>query len=218
MGIYIEALILYVLLFFSGAVWPLSEAPAGFLTAAETARILAHNVPSLALIWYLLLKARRTTIPPGGEEWNLRPGGKDLISGLIALPCLLITGFTIAFISSYIGGTDAPLQLNYPSGPSQWIILCISCISSAYLEESFFRFYLLSRREEFKLSAAQALVFSAALFSICHIYEGPWGFLNSVISGILLSFIFLRYKSLHGIAIAHSFYNILAYAIAAMTG
>lgn len=223
MGIYLEALILYILLFFSGAMRALSGAQAAvpsdadtFPAMAELIRILAHNIPSLGLIWYLLIRAKRTVIPPGSPEWNLLPGRKDLISGVITFPCLLLTGFTIAAISSYIGRSTGQISLIPPSGGLQWLIICISCISSAYLEESFFRFYLLSRREELKLSAAQALVLSAVLFSICHIYEGPWGFLNSVISGIILCFVFLRYKALHGIAIAHGLYNISVYVIAAL--
>jgi len=210
MGIYIEALILYVVLFFSDSTGKFTNGGgAGFSTAAELIRIFIYTVPSIALIWYLLLKVRRL------REWDIMPGKKDLISGLITLPCLLITGFAIASISS-IGGTAAQVSLQSPSTAPQWIVLCISCVSAAYLEESFFRFYLLSRREELKLNAASALVVSVALFSICHIYEGPWGFLNSVLSGTLLAFIFLRYKSLHGIAVAHGLYNIAVYALNAM--
>jgi membrane protease YdiL (CAAX protease family) len=63
------------------------------------------------------------------------------------------------------------------------------------------------------LNAPCALAFSVLLFSICHIYEGPWGFLNSVISAAILGFIFLRYQSLHGIAAAHGLYNITVYLI-----
>jgi membrane protease YdiL (CAAX protease family) len=55
-----------------------------------------------------------------------------------------------------------------------------------------------------------------ALFSICHIYEGPWGFLNAVLSSVLLCFMFLRYKSIHGISIAHAMYNIAVYVINTM--
>jgi membrane protease YdiL (CAAX protease family) len=84
---------------------------------------------------------------------------------------------------------------------------------AAYLEESFFRFYLLSRRDDLKMGAVSALTVSVALFSICHIYEGPWGFLNSFFSAVILAFIFLRYQALHGIAFAHGLYNIAAYAI-----
>ena len=63
-----------------------------------------------------------------------------------------------------------------------------------------------------------AVMGSTMLFSICHIYEGPWGFLNSALSGLVLAFTFLRFRSLHGVAIAHALYNILAYVLGAGTG
>jgi membrane protease YdiL (CAAX protease family) len=47
------------------------------------------------------------------------------------------------------------------------------------------------------------------------VYEGPWGFLNAALAGTALAFVFLRYGSLHGIALAHGLYNLFAYALAA---
>jgi membrane protease YdiL (CAAX protease family) len=214
MGIYLEAIILYIVLFLSSSASFLINGPQsgtqGFSVTAAFSGIFLRSIPSLVLIWFLLLKKK------GFKDWGIRPGLKDLISGLITLPCLLIIGFTVTYISSIIGESSLQITLVSPSGGPEWIILGISCIFAAYLEESFFRFYLLSRRNEFKLTAVYALVFSVALFSICHIYEGPWGFLNAVLSSTLLCFMFLRYKSIHGISIAHAMYNIAVYVINTM--
>jgi len=98
----------------------------------------------------------------------------------------------------------------------EWVILFIICFLSAYLEESYFRFYILTKRKKLNLSDTSALALSVILFSICHIYMGPWGFLNAVISGTFLGFMFLRFNSLHGIAIAHGLYNIAVYVIYAI--
>jgi hypothetical protein len=46
------------------------------------------------------------------------------------------------------------------------------------------------------------------------VYEGPWGVLNAVLAATLLSFLFLHFKSLHGIALAHGLYNAFVYALA----
>ncbi|MDR0501705.1 MAG: CPBP family intramembrane metalloprotease [Treponema sp.] len=208
MGIYIEMLILYIVLFFSASTGSSGgEGQAVFSIFTELTRMLLYNIPSLALIWYLLLKAKRI------KDWDIMPGKRDIISVIIALPCMLITGYSIAYVSSRIGGASAQVSLSTPPDTAGWVILSISCLTAAYLEESFFRFYILSRRSKLNLSAAWALIVSVALFSICHIYEGPWGFLNAVISGTVLSVVFLRYKSLHGIAIAHWFYNFSVYAV-----
>ena len=213
MGRYLEALILYIVLFFAGTAGFITNVAqaADFSITAQITGILLYSIPSTVLIWYLLFKSWRI------ESRILRPGRKDLASGLIALPCLLLIGFAVTFVSSYIDGSQAQVPLNLPSTVAGWITLCISCICAAYLEESYFRYYLLIKRDEFNLNASSALLLSTALFSICHIYEGPWGFLNAALSGTLLGFIFLRYNSLHGIAVAHGFYNILVYVISAVT-
>jgi len=210
LGIYIEAVILYVVLFFSGSVAS-TAASTGEMTdfsiAAELVKIFIYGIPSLILIWYLLLKAKPL------RNWEIVPGKKDLTCCVITLSGLLLAGLSISFVSSYMSGPSAHVSLHSPSTPAGWIVLGFSLIIAAYTEESFFRFYILSRKDEFKMSATQALMFSVSLFSICHIYEGPWGFLNAALSGTFLCFIFLRYKSIHGISVAHGFYNIAIYII-----
>jgi len=210
MGIYIEALILYILLFFPGSAFIFANKEAvvtNFSITAELVNIFSYSIPSLALIWYLIYKARKI------ELWVVKPGKKDIISFVITLPCLLITGIIVTLTGVYVGGYSSQITLQSPSTASEWVILSVTCLLAAYLEESYFRYYLLTKREELNLNAPSALALSVVMFSICHIYEGPWGFLNAVISGTILGFIFLRYYSLHGIAIAHAVYNISIYVI-----
>jgi len=206
MRAYIEAIILYAVIFLPGTVYLQNDA-SSFSAVTALSRIFLYNVPSLALIWYLL----------SGKNIKANlPRKNDLAAGLISLPLLLIIGFIIAFTSSLFNSPAAAVIA--PSSAPEWIVLIISCLATGYLEESYFRFYLLSKRAEFKLSRVCALLFSTALFSPCHIYEGPWGFLNSVLCGAALSLVFLRYNSLHGIALAHGIYNIAAYVIGAVSG
>jgi len=212
MGIYIEALILYILLFFSGSASIITGAGAEaavFSIRGEVVKILFYCIPALALIWHLIIKSWKI------EYFLVKPGRKDLTSGIITLPCLLIIGFAVTTAASIIGGTQAA-NIQSPASPVEWVILSISCLLFAYLEESYFRFYILSKRVELNLSSKSALIFSVALFSICHIYEGPWGFMNAVLSGTFLCFMFLKYNSLHGIAIAHALYNISVYILNAV--
>jgi len=209
MSTFVEPLILYAVLFFriSAGAAPSGE-PMEFSIAAETIRIFLYNIPSLALIWYLLLKVKSL------KEWGITlPGKRDLIPAAVAFPALILIGLTISMVSRLLN--EIPLGSQYlpPQNAVSWGILVISCISTAYLEESFFRFYLLSKRKEMGLGPYRAVLISTLLFSVCHIYEGPWGFLNAALSGVLLAFVFLRYRSLHGIAFAHALYNVLVYIL-----
>jgi len=210
MGIYAEALILYILIFFHGsmAVFTGGAAEAsGFSITAEIVNIFTYFAPSLALIWYLIYKARKI------EIWAVRPGRKDFTACFITFPCLLFTGFFVTLVGSFVGAPSEKIMFHLPSTFFEWLFLLIKSLLAAYLEESYFRFYLLTKREELNLNAVSALALSVILFSICHIYEGPWGFLNAVISGTILGFVFLRYNSFHGIAAAHALYNISTYVL-----
>jgi len=206
----IEPLILYWVLFFrvpaGGAPGEGAVAPEFSLTA-ETWRILLYTLPSLTLIWYLLLRVKSLR-----EMGITFPRKKDFIVASAAFAALTLIGVTISQVSAQFGEAALHQSLS-PRTAAGWAVLVFSCVSSAYLEESFFRFYLLSKREEMGLGPLSAALGSAMLFSICHIYEGPWGFLNSALSGLVLAFTFLRFRSLHGVAVGHALYNILAYIL-----
>jgi len=91
--------------------------------------------------------------------------------------------------------------------------MVFSCVCTGYLEESYFRYYLLTRLENLFTKDAFRIAISTFFFSLCHMYEGPWGILNAVLAGVLLSVLFVRYRSLHGVAWAHGAYNIFVYVM-----
>jgi len=212
MNTFVEPLILYAVLFFRismGA--PPSGDAVEFSATVEIARILLYNLPSLALVWYLLLRVKSR------KGWGIGlPRKSDLLPAVIALPALILIGLTISLVSRYFVEIPSGSRFLPPQNYVAWGILVISCLSTAYLEESFFRFYLLSKREEMGIGHHRAVLISTLSFSICHIYEGPWGFLNAAMSGVLLAYIFLRFRSLHGIAFAHALYNVLVYVLGAV--
>jgi len=209
MNTFIEPLILYAVLFFrisAGAT--LSGEAVEFSATAEAIRIVLYNIPSLALVWYLMLKVKSL------KEWGITlPGKRDFLPAVLTPPALILIGLTISIVSRYFDEAHSGSRVLPPQDFISWIILIISCISTAYLEESFFRFYLLSKRREMGLGLHRAVLVSVLLFSLCHIYEGPWGFLNAALSGVVLAYFFLRFRSLHGIAFAHALYNVLVYVM-----
>jgi membrane protease YdiL (CAAX protease family) len=211
MGAFFEPLILYIVLFFSGSAGLGKQEFINFSISASLMQIFLYNIPSLALIWYLLQKKSAFKNP-----LTVKPGFKDILSVCFAFTGLVFLGFTIALISPFFPGISQGPVIIPPAGFPAWLVLFISCISTGYLEESFFRFYLLSKHGEMGLNETKAAVISTLLFSLCHIHEGPWGFLNSALSGALLAFIFLRYRSLHGIALAHGLYNITVYVFSSL--
>jgi len=208
-----EALILYFVLFFPGVY--VSGLPGGetlpFSLLRELGRTVTYTLPSLALLWYLLTDRK------GFSSLNeIKPKKPDFISLAAGLPGLIIISLFISLLayllSDYLG-LNSPPRVEGPSNAAGFVILVFSCLGTGYLEESYFRFYLLTRLDNAVPNTVLRIALSTFLFSLCHIYEGPWGILNAVLAGVFLSILFIRYRSIHGIAWAHGAYNLFVYAM-----
>jgi membrane protease YdiL (CAAX protease family) len=109
-------------------------------------------------------------------------------------------------------------EIGFPQGPAAVAVMILSSFSVGYVEETYFRFYLFRRLGEGGAGPVKAALVASALFALCHVYEGPWGALNAFVAGLLLFYIFVRRRSLHGIAWAHGGYNIFVYIMAGIAG
>ncbi|MDR1929885.1 MAG: CPBP family intramembrane metalloprotease [Treponema sp.] len=94
--------------------------------------------------------------------------------------------------------------------------MVLSSFTAGYLEESYFRWYLPARFRESGLSVPGSFLISTVLFSLCHVYEGPWGAANAALAGALLSLVFVRSRSIHGIALGHGLYNVFVFIVSAL--
>ena len=213
-----EPLILYFVLFFPGVYnlpfsggMPLPEV-IQFSIFRELGRTVTYTLPSLALLWYLI-SDRKGFQALAGEK----PQKSDFFTLSAGLPGLILIGLGISFLVLHFPdyqGLTPPPRVEVPINAAGWIVMVFSCLGTGYLEESFFRYYLLNVLEKPVPNSIFRIILSTALFSLCHIYEGPWGILNAVLAGILLSVLFVRFRSLHGIAWAHGCYNIFVYIMA----
>lgn len=210
-----EALILYFVLFFPGvSAQPPSWANAEtipFSALRELGRTLCYTIPALALLWYLITDKKGLSALRGEK-----PGAGDIPPFIIGFPGLLLIGVGLSFIVTLLpasGGFAPPPKVEAPANFAGYLAMIAACIGTGYLEESYFRYYLLAKCENLALGMEFRVALSTVLFSACHIYEGPWGILNAALAGVLLSVLFIRYKSLHGIAWAHGAYNIFVYVM-----
>ena len=211
-----EALILYLVLFFPGIYMGLVSPPlAGealtiqFSLVWELNRIIIYTLPALALLWYIVLgKKNFSSLKPQ------KPRQQDVFSLGIGLFGLILIGIGISFVISLYSrhyGLPEPPKIEAPQGLAAWIVMVFACLSIGYLEESYFRYYLLTKLDNYNLPSK--VILSTLLFAFGHIHDGPFGIINALLAGILLSVLFIRYRSLHGIALAHGFYNIFVYTM-----
>lgn len=205
-------MILYLVLFFPGAVI-LDTVTADviiFSAVGELARIFTYTIPALALIWYLILEKKSVPV----SFRRLRVKKTDLPALAWSFPGLLLIGVGLSFAAARFAPYSAAPVIEPPVNAAGWVIVAFSCFFTGYLEESFFRFYLLKKLENSVPFAPLRVVFAVLLFAICHSYEGVWGIANAALAGLLLSVLFEKYKSLHGIAWGHALYNVFVYVMA----
>jgi membrane protease YdiL (CAAX protease family) len=206
-------MILYLVLFFPAINFsPANPEYITFSINRELNRLFIYNIPSLALVWYLLWRGKNK------KPLRIRPGPEDLQSALLALPGLLGIGFLVSLTAALFPALPAPPKMDAPRGFLPWLALAAASLGAGYLEESYFRAYLHTLFAEAGLGPRKGIAVSAALFALCHLYEGPWGALNALLAGIFLSLVFIRKKSLHGLAWAHGGYNVLVYLFSAAGG
>jgi hypothetical protein len=200
----LEALLLYCILFLPGALrQEPSPEPAVFSIRHELIRIAAYNLPALALIGYMWRRNRALPLPSRG----------DLLAFLWALPSLILSGVSISMAAARFPGQSPGAAIGAPGGAAGMAVMFFSCLCTGYLEESYFRYYLGEKIREMGLGAWVFMLISASLFTLCHLHQGPWGTLNSLLAALILGLIYIRFRCLHGLALAHVFYNAVVYLV-----
>lgn len=183
-----------------------------FDALSELSRILLYDLPALLLILYLFLRGRPSAARPFAAPPFAAPSKDDLLWAGLSLAALLGIAGGLSLLSAVLSDTEALPAVSAPRGLASWLLMPLASLSTGYLEETYFRAYLLTRFEEAGLGRLRSIAVSSLLFALCHLYEGPWGVVNAAAAGLVLSHIFYKRRSVHGIAWAHGLYNALVYA------
>ena len=214
-----EPMILYFVLFFPGVLNSSIREVTTIIPYSilrELSRTITYTIPALALLWYLI--SDKNGFSALEEE---KPCKNDIFPFIIGLPGLIAIGLGLSLLITFFSGSHnltMPPKIEAPHNIAGWVVLVFSCLGTGYLEESYFRFYLLTKLENYLPQVVFRIMLSTALFAVCHIYEGPWGIANAVLAGVLLSVLFVRFRSLHSVALAHGAYNIFVYVVGFFTG
>ena len=229
-----EALVLYIVLFFPGILawisllWLEGALAAAFSIQRELARTLTYTLPAIAILLYRIsagesrqagLQPNAPAAFPGKKGFSalkkITPGKKDILPFVIGLPVLIIIGLFISFLIPLFTALTPPPGIEGPYNFTGWLVIILACLGAGYLEELYFRYYLLSGLQKTIPRTAVRVIFSVALFALLHMHDGFWGILNAAVAGLFLSALFLKFRSLHGLALAHAGYNVFVYFMAA---
>jgi membrane protease YdiL (CAAX protease family) len=141
-----------------------------------------------------------------------RPCLKDVPPFFFALAGLFATGLLVSIAAFFLPpGEFTPVK---PDGIAAWAKIVLLCLFTGYWEEGLFRMYFLTICRRAGIHRYFAALFSSFVFASCHAYEGIPGMINAGLAGILLSAIYLKTESYHGLALAHTAYNVMVFIIA----
>ena len=222
----LESIILFFVLFFPGiyasgfSARPDTIETIPFSMMRELGRTVTYSIPSLALLWYLAsdkMPLKKKCLFSLKRKPLLR---RDFFVFGTGLAGLIFIGVSISILVSIVSqayGLPLPPRVEAPGNILGWIVMIFACLGTGYLEESYFRYYLLTKLRKALPNTTVRVFFSTFLFAICHMYEGPWGVLNAALAGIFLSVLFIRYRSFHGITWAHAAYNMFVYTMGVFT-
>jgi membrane protease YdiL (CAAX protease family) len=216
-------LVIYVLFFLpdSGAIGgllaPVAESVPEFSAYDEAFQLFAFYIPAAALVLYFCFQDTPDLTA------SLKRSGISLrflrfaLAVLFCTAALLLIGGLTVFVWSLFTEAEpfAPdiKRIASPSGPAEISLMAASCVAAAYLEEGFFRALLYGRLLVLGLKKAPAVLVASLLFAVCHLWEGLEGVAGAFLSGLFLSFLFERKKSLNLLALGHALYNITVYLL-----
>ena len=208
-----EFAVLFAVLFLPGIV---SQAggvdPAGFEKLGYHLLILVVSIPQLLMVLYVSnLRIPGSSSRFGWRRPSLRDGGTALAGYVILIVSALAISALISAISVFIPSTGRALlpQVEWRfSVPALIPMAVLSSVAIGYREEVFFRAYIVDRASEIGVSTFSAVAGGTLLFALGHLYQGLAGFGVALLLGAVLGALYVRTRSLHGVAVAHGLYNL----------
>jgi membrane protease YdiL (CAAX protease family) len=173
--------------------------------------VVRLKLPFLMLVWAL---AERENYFNRRQDGRRKMTVNAVLVILLASVALFIIALVFSSLASLAGEGAAASFVERPENVAEFAAMLIACLSTAYLEESFFRFYLLEKLNALGRSTVYAVAVSALAFAALHLWEGRWGVLNAAAAALLLSFAYLKTRKLHIAALAHFLYNAAVYMLA----
>ena len=202
-----EFALLFAVLFLPGMLAQPAGVDAGaFEDLTYHLQILVVSVPQILLV--VALAGLRRPGSPHRFGWR-RPVAADGLAGAFALVSAWLAVGLISLVTGLSGSGDLldPVVAWSFSRRELIPVAFLSTMAIGYREEIFFRAYLTDRAEELGVDARLALGGGAVLFALGHLYQGVMGFVVSLAIGLVFAGVYLRSRSLHGIAVAHGLYN-----------
>lgn len=169
---------------------------------------IISSLPQLLLLLYIIWLRKDVGLKNFGIT---KPRLKDLLWGAGLAITLFFFIALLSLLLQLLPGSVRDFVM--PENPlvikdkANFLLVVVFSLVTGYKEELFFRSYLLTRFRQWGVPLKAALVFSALLFALLHLYEGLLGFVFAGIVAVFFSLVYIKTKSLHLIAISHGIFN-----------
>jgi len=170
---------------------------------------IAFALMPVVLALYLL----NLTDPPAGRTigFDLTRPRFDIGFGFIIAIVIGVPGLGL-YALARMAGINTDVQA---SGLTDhwWTIpvLILSAMENAVLEEVVMIGYLFTRLRQLAWNAAAIIALSAVIRGSYHLYQGIGGFIGNLIMGVIFGLIYLRWKRVGPLVVAHSLLDITAF-------
>ncbi|MDR2974641.1 MAG: CPBP family intramembrane metalloprotease [Propionibacteriaceae bacterium] len=162
-----------------------------------------------ALVLYLLHlaygQARRRIGFDLGRWWP------DVGRGWLTCAVIGIPGLAFYLLARLIGINATVVPANLSDVWWRVPVLLVSAAMAGISEEVVMLGYLVNRLRALRWSPLLAIVVSAAIRGSYHLYQGFGGFLGNVVMGVVFGLLYLRWKRVMPLVIAHTLIDCFAF-------
>jgi membrane protease YdiL (CAAX protease family) len=185
--------------------FPQAQSGAAKLSYSQQANSrMLWDIPRICLILYLLWRNREPFARIGLTGKRLGGNFAIGIAGYFGLR--IVTGM-VSRAAFTLGLRSSHYQYNNPHHPGEIAYSVIYVAVGVFIEELFYRGYLLLRLTAILRNLPAAVLLSSLLFALQHLYQGWPGVIGAGIGGIFYALIFVECKSLLPSTVMHFLRN-----------
>ncbi|MGQ4417493.1 CPBP family intramembrane glutamic endopeptidase [Streptomyces sp. SAS_269] len=169
---------------------------------------IASALVPVALVAHLLMREGESLRTLGFDRTRPWP---DLGRGAGVAAVIGITGIAFYLAARGLGFNLTVVPEALPEVWWKYPVLILSAVQNAILEEVIVVDYLLRRLGQLGWTAGNALVASAVLRGLYHLYQGVGGFIGNMVMGVVFVWLYRRWGRVGPLVVAHSLLDIGAF-------
>ena len=165
-------------------------------------------VPALLVLYLLSLTDRPATRRIG---FDLTRPGFDAWFGTVVAACIGIPGLGLYLVAKALGVNT---QVQASGLTDHWWtipVLVLAAAQNAVLEEVVMIGYLFTRLGQLQWRIPAIILTSAVVRGSYHLYQGWGGFAGNLIMGVVFGLIYLRWKRVMPLVVAHTLLDVAAF-------